>query len=211
MSIFANSSLPNQSAYALTLKWLSDLLVDFEESFDIIFIDCNPSFSIYTQIGITASVKLIIPVMADDSSRRALQNVFSLVYGMNTIGGYQGNSYNTIALKNGLPLPKIHLVLKNRITQYMGSTSGYRAVLQSIDDEIQVIHRQNPLFFTHNWNIEEVRDFQTTGVIAFAEAKTFATLINEPLTHIINGQRTTLNRDYVQQYIDNVDRIVAYL
>ena len=36
----------------------------------------------YTQIALSAVDRLVLPVMADDSSRRAIQNAFSLVYGL---------------------------------------------------------------------------------------------------------------------------------
>lgn len=175
------------------------------------FIDTNPSFSIYTQIAIAATYKLVVPVMTDDSSRRALLNALSLIYGYNTPAAYTSNSFNSVVQKNGLHLPKIHLVIKNRITQYMGPASGYRAVLQSIDGIVQNAKNNNPTFFTPNMVIEEVRDFQSTGVIAFAEAKTFSRLQQEPLKHRINGNVTVLNRDYIQQNIANIDKVVGRL
>ena len=53
-----------------------------ENEYDIVFLDANPSFSMYTQIAIDTSTKVVLPVMADDSSRRAIQNAFSLIYGL---------------------------------------------------------------------------------------------------------------------------------
>lgn len=210
MSSAANGSLPNnQSPYALILKWLSDYFYLLQNSFDVVFIDTNPSFSIYTQVAIASTDKLILPVMADDSSRRALINALSLIYGYNTPSAYSTNSFNSVALANGIVLPKIHMVIKNRITQYMGPASGYRAVLQSIDTIVNNAKSNNPAFFTTNMTIQEVRDFQTTGVIAFAEAKSFTTLIREPLVHTLNGTQTTLNRSYIQQYIDVIGDVVA--
>lgn len=50
--------------------------------YDVVFLDANPSFSMYTQIAIASTTKVILPVMADDSSRRAIQNAFSLIYGL---------------------------------------------------------------------------------------------------------------------------------
>jgi cellulose biosynthesis protein BcsQ len=88
--------------------------------YDTIFIDTNPSFSIYTQIALSSCENIILPVMADDSSRRAVQNVFSLVYGIKL----PSEIYTKFAFAHKLKekervLPKIKLILKNRITQYM--------------------------------------------------------------------------------------------
>ena len=212
MSAIANGSLPNgQSPYAYVLSWLKDLLQLVSNDYDFVFIDSNPSFSLYTQVAIAASEKIIVPVMADDSSRRALLNLLALIYGYNIPAAYAANNFNTVMNHAGLPLPQIHLIVKNRITQYMGPASGYRAVLQSIDRIINQVQSANPGFFTSNNVIEEVRDFQTTGVIAFAEAKTFNKLLTEPLVHSINGNSTTLNRGYIQQNKTDVDNIVARL
>lgn len=212
MSAVANGSLPNgQSPYTYVLCWLKDLLLLVDGDYDIVFIDSNPSFSLYTQIAIAASEKLIVPVMADDSSRRALLNLLALIYGYNIPTAYAANNFNTIMLQSGQPLPKIHLIVKNRITQYMGPASGYRAVLQSIDSIITQVELSNPAFFTSQNVIEEVRDFQSTGVIAFAEAKSFNKLLTEPLVHSINGNQTTLNRGYIQQNKADVDVIVRRL
>lgn len=212
MSAIANGSLPNgQSPYAFVLCWLKDLLLIVSDVYDLVFIDSNPSFSLYTQVAIAASDKMIVPVMADDSSRRALLNLLALIYGYNIPAAYAANNFNTVMTHANLPLPKIHLIVKNRITQYMGPASGYRAVLQSIDRIIAQVQATNPAFFTTQNVIVEVRDFQTTGVIAFAEAKSFNKLIGEPLVHSINGNTTTLNRGYIQQNKADVDTVVGRL
>lgn len=212
MSAIANGSLPNnQSPYAFVLRWLEDYLASIQSDYDVVFIDSNPSFSIYTQVAIAASRKIIIPVMADDSSRRALLNVLSLIYGYNTPAAYAANNFNTVLQAAGIPYPQIHLVVKNRITQYMGSAIGYRAVLQSIDNIISQFLSSYSQHFTSNNVLAEVRDFQTTGVIAFAEAKSFGKLLTEPLAHFINGNNTTLNRSYIQQNKDAIDAIVSRL
>jgi cellulose biosynthesis protein BcsQ len=73
-------------AWKQVLSWVRDLVVriradhQFDETFFII--DCNPSFSIYTQMALVASDRLVLPFTADDSSRRAIENVFALVYGL---------------------------------------------------------------------------------------------------------------------------------
>jgi cellulose biosynthesis protein BcsQ len=64
------------------IDWLNDFLRPIEGEYDAVFLDCNPSFSIYTQIALASVKMLVLPVMADDSSRRAVQNALSLVYGL---------------------------------------------------------------------------------------------------------------------------------
>ena len=48
----------------------------------VVFIDTNPSFSVYTEIALLATQRLIIPVNADDFSREALKSLLHLIYGI---------------------------------------------------------------------------------------------------------------------------------
>ena len=176
-SLTANK-MPGINTYISVVTWLKDLLSNLK-NYDIVFIDTNPSFSIYTQIALAATEKLIIPVMADDSSKRALTNVLCLVYGYNIPSPlYENYSFNKEIQNASLPLPQIHIIVKNRITQYMGTAAAYRGVLSSIDNEINNMKNSYPNYFTSNDVIMEVRDFQTSGVAAFAEAKSFSQLVN---------------------------------
>ena len=78
VSTLANTQIPGSKPWLAIIDWLKDFIEPIENEYDTIFIDCNPSFSIYTQIALSIADRLIIPVMADDPSRRALQNAFSL-------------------------------------------------------------------------------------------------------------------------------------
>lgn len=48
----------------------------------VVFIDCNPSFSIYTQMALVSSDRLVIPMMADYSSLEGLKGITTLLYGI---------------------------------------------------------------------------------------------------------------------------------
>ena len=52
----------------------------------VVFIDTNPSFSVYTEITLLAAQKLIIPVNADDFSRESLKSLLHLIYGIAEAG-----------------------------------------------------------------------------------------------------------------------------
>jgi cellulose biosynthesis protein BcsQ len=142
--------------------------------------DTNPSFSIYTQIALSSSDKLLLPVMADDSSRRAIQNVFSLIYGLRLPSEIYAKYAFAEKLKTAnRPLPKVHLIIKNRLTQYMGPASAYQAVLTFIDNDIEKLLKSYPDIFTFQTlseGIVDIRDFQTTGVVTFARGCPFYVL-----------------------------------
>jgi cellulose biosynthesis protein BcsQ len=111
----------------------ANFLDPIRDEYDMVFVDANPSFSIYTQIALSAVDRVVLPVMADDSSRRAIQNAFSLIYGLKLPSEiYSTYAFATRLQQAGRELPEVHLIAKNRITQYMGSASAYSAVLRSI-------------------------------------------------------------------------------
>ena len=199
ISALSITQIPGINTYVKIVSWLKDLLENSSEVFDDVFIDTNPSFAIYTQIALTATERLIIPVMADDSSRRALRNVVSLIYGLNlpsTI--YNNYAYNSKILEGGLQLPKIHLIIKNRLTQYMGPASAYHSVLTSINKDMQKIMQEHPEIFTFNNIVDglvDIRDFQTTGVVAFAKAIPFSRLNSG--RHDIFGNETQVKESYL--------------
>lgn len=151
--------------------------------------------------------------MADDSSKRALNNVLSLIYGLelpSTI--YNDYAYNNKMTSAGLPLPKIHLIIKNRITQYMGPASAYASVLTSIDTNIATILSEQADIFTFDKiedGIVNIRDFQTTGVVAFAEASPFSLL--SVGRHDIYGNDTQVRQDYLSNCTDAISDIIAKL
>lgn len=212
ISALSITQIPGLDTYVKVVSWLKDLL-NGQQEYNTIFIDTNPSFAIYTQIALTATEKLLIPVMADDSSKRALNNVLSLIYGLelpSTI--YNDYAYNNKMTSAGLPLPKIHLIIKNRITQYMGPASAYASVLTSIDTSIATILSEQADIFTFDKiedGIVNIRDFQTTGVVAFAEASPFSIL--SVGRHDIYGNDTQVRQDYLSNCTDAISGIIAKL
>jgi cellulose biosynthesis protein BcsQ len=213
MATLANTQIPGTNTWLAVVDWLRDFLNSVEGRYNTVFIDANPSFAIYTQIALSTANLLVLPVMADDSSRRALQNVFSLIYGIalpSTI--YTQFSFTTKLVEAHRALPKVHLIAKNRITQYMGSASAYYTVLRSIDSVVSDMMREMPDKFSFavlGDGMVEVRDFQTTGVVAFAKGTPFFKL--EPGYATILGKRILVREDYLTNCIKAVDTLTQKL
>lgn len=213
INTLANQQIPGTNAWVSIIDWINDLIKDLNDEYDVLFIDCNPSFSIYTQIALAAVEKLILPVMADDSSRRAIQNAFSLIYGLKL----PSDIYASYAFANKLTmvsrlLPKVHMIAKNRLTQYMGPASAYAAVLKSIDNDIQQLLLSNPEIFDFE-NVEEgvvnIKDFQTTGVVAFAKGCPFSILPTGSVR--VMNRRVKVNAPYKQSCLEAIDKMVVKL
>lgn len=198
ISTLANNQIPGTNSWIAVIDWLRDFLIRVEDKYDTVFIDANPSFSIYTQIALSTVELLVLPVMADDSSRRAIQNAFSLIYGLKLPSDiYLAYAFATKLREAGRTLPKVHLIVKNRLTQYMGPSSAYASVLRSIDRDVEQLLMTNPEIFdftTAAAGMVNIRDFQTTGVVAFARGCPFYELRSGRLE--VEGQRIQVNEPY---------------
>lgn len=213
VNTLANNQIPGSNPWIEVVDWLSDFLAKVEDDYDTVFLDCNPSFSLYTQIALAACNRIVLPVMADDSSRRAIQNAFSLVYGLKLPSEiYAAYAFATKLKTAGRDLPKVHLVVKNRLTQYMGAASAYAAVLNSIEKDVDKLLKSNPDIFTFSQLTEgfvEIRDFQTTGVVAFAKGLPFSKVQVGKQT--INGHRVQVKAEYLQNANDAMAKLVKRL
>lgn len=213
MNTLANAQIPGTNTWIAILDWLKQFLDKVKDQFDVVFIDANPSFSIYTQIGLATSTRLVLPVMADDSSRRAVQNAFSLVYGFKLPSEiYASYAFATKLKDAGRKLPAVHLIAKNRLTQYMGPASAYKAVLSSIDDDVKELlgtHPKTFSFSTVEQGVVEIRDFQTSGVVSFAKGCPLFCLPSGKLE--IGGRRVNVKPEYLKNCNKAVDALVAHL
>ena len=211
MNTLANADLPGVNAWLGVIDWLRDFTNSVSADYDIVFIDTNPSFSMYTQIALSSADRVVLPVMADDSSRRAIQNAFSLIYGVKLPSEvYSKYTFATKLTAAKRKLPEIHLILKNRLTQYMGSASAYAAVLSGIDSDLTALIKSYPKYFTFSnpkSGIVEIRDFGTTGVVAFSRGCPFAVKQTGKLT--ISGHRVQVKPEYRDQAMEAIDGIVS--
>jgi len=213
VNTLANNQIPGSNPWIAVVDWLSDFLEKVKDEYDTVFMDCNPSFSLYTQIALAACNRIVLPVMADDSSRRAIQNAFSLVYGLKLPSEiYAAYAFATKIKAAGRDLPKVHLIAKNRLTQYMGAASAYAAVLDAIEKDVGKLLKSNPEIFSFD-NVDdgfvEVRDFQTTGVVAFAKGLPFSRV--QVGKQNINGHRVQVKKEYLDNANEAMRGMVALL
>ncbi|MFA4960081.1 MAG: AAA family ATPase [Candidatus Pacearchaeota archaeon] len=209
----ANNSIPGTNTWIGVVDWLNDFLKKIKDDYDVVFMDCNPSFSMYTQIALATTDRIILPVMADDSSRRAIQNALSLVFGLRLPSEIYANyAFATKLKESKRKLPKVHLIVKNRLTQYMVPASAYAAVLNTIESDIRGLLLTNSEIFSFtdvNEGFVEIRDFQTTGVVAFAKGLPFSKVDIGKQT--IGGHRVQVNRNYLTNSKNAIELLVNKL
>lgn len=213
MNTLSNMEMPGTDTWGGVISWIADFIDHIKDPYDAIFIDCNPSFSIYTQIALASAHRLIVPVMADDSSRRAIQNASSLLYGLALPSPiYTPYAFSTKLSKLNRMPPCIHLIVKNRITQYMGENSAFDAIMKVLEKDVEALIKTHPQYFTFgatNKGMIEMRDFQSAGAVAFAKGTPFSRL--RPGKHSLNGYRVQVQEDACAQALASLDVLVDLL
>lgn len=187
-----------------------------------VFIDTNPSFSIYTELAISAGDKLIVPVNADDSSRVAANALFILLHGQQPPHPIYGAwTYAVRAANFGMVVPKIHVIVGNRLTQYEGAASAFAALSDATADTLFQQYRAAPHFFTSRHvvanNLQEFRDLYSVALRDFNTAGVVAAHLGCPLSRLtggyydIHGHRIQINGTRVAECQVAVDHLISML
>lgn len=206
-------------AWRIVHTWISDLIADIQHSWNdqatTIFIDCNPSFSIYTELALSASDRLIVPFSADGSSKRAVRAVLSLVFGVQRYPGQSQSEYVINTLRYRMSVPQLYMYVGNRLTQAAGgSAAAFKSVVNEIGEEIHTVWQANPNLFCIHPNGSavpsskrafkqmfqyEVNDANTASVVSGA--------LGIPISSLTSGMRTVLGKQ-VQVNQTQLDRQV---
>src|SRR5262249_14421184 len=131
-------------------NWLADLITACISKIGAevnVFVDCNPSFSAYTELAMAASERLIIPCSSDGSSARAIDNVGALLYGIGE-STYGDVNFKARAAKFAIALPLVHSVLLNRSTLYSKKASkAFGAMFEEIKSRTRSLKKSDPSRF----------------------------------------------------------------
>lgn len=207
-------------AWPKVMKWLSDLIRAFAETStasDVVaFVDCNPSFSIYTQIALCACENVLVPFTADDSSRRGIENVFALLYGISAseLQGYARLSFSKRAGEELLSLPKLHTFVSNRVTMYKGKpSSAFQAKSAPIKALVERSLSQGKKYFVAQRSVDELfaemPDYHSVAVVASSEGCPLSRL--QSGHHTIDGDTVQVNQLAIGKYTKAVAKLVKRL
>lgn len=148
-----------------------------------VFVDCNPSFSIYTQMALVSSDYLVIPMMADFSSLEGIKGILMLLYGKYPSAAAQTYAANSITFHRqiqnfGLPLPKIYELVFNNYTTNSGVATAYNSIRSDLIDYAWEQYTNDPSIFVSTGNnltnaqdwedtyVSNVKDFHTAGKVS---------------------------------------------
>jgi cellulose biosynthesis protein BcsQ len=210
-------SIPTD-AWKQVINWIKDLTLKLKEmSGDrgtMFVIDCNPSFAIYTQLALAAANFVVVPFTADDSSRRAVENVVALLYGIGDAhtAAYARISFAKRAKEEGVEIPKLHTFVSNRQTLYEGKPSkAFEAVSSVIKDTVDKIYAKHRTIFASprqkpSLGFLEVPDYHGASIVAAMTGTPLHALKAGPRE--MGGERIQINAGPLKKYRDALERVV---
>jgi hypothetical protein len=223
----SNAANPGPSdAWRVVHSWISDLISDVKQAWNVedltVFIDCNPSFTIYTELAMTSADRLIIPFSADGSSKRAVRAVLALVYGVVRIPGAQRSEFYLKSDQFRMTVPDIYCYVGNRLTQMNSSSaSAFRSVVNAIGDEIWAVWRSKPNVFRihptgsgapsirkdfRNMFQFEINDANTASVVSSALGIPMSVLT--PGNKTVGGKVSYVNESQLAKQQPNIQAFV---
>jgi hypothetical protein len=223
----SNATNPGPTdAWRIVHSWISDLIADIRQSWNVtnstVFIDCNPSFSIYTELAMSASDRLIIPFSADGSSKRAVRAVLALLYGITRVSGQERSEFFLNSQQFRMSTPKIYAYVGNCLTQMnLGAASAFKTVVNEIGKEIWAVWQANPnLFAIHPTGQLPPRtppDFRKMFQVEINDANTASVVsggLGIPISRLsagryaLAGRYSQVNQSQLAKQKPNIQRFV---
>jgi hypothetical protein len=169
-------------------------------------IDCNPSFAIYTQLALVAAEYIVVPFTADDSSRRAIENVVALLYGIadEHTARYARIIFAKRASEEGVQPPKLHTFVSNRVTFYEGRPSkAFEVSSQRIKKTVTEIYKARRSIFANPGNdptksFIEIPDYHSASVVSSTTGTPLHRLRAGPI--MLDQERIQINSGPLENY-----------
>jgi chromosome partitioning protein len=223
----AGANIGPEDSWRIVHLWIKDLIQDISHSWNYqtmtVFIDCNPSFSIYTELALTAAERLLIPFSADGSSKRAVKAVLSLVYGVRRNTGDQQSEFFLNFQRWKIAFPKIYMYIGNRLTQMNeSSASAFKTVVDEIGNEIWAVWQSTPDWFclhSSEQTPKNKRGFERMFCFEVSDANTASVVsgaLGIPITKLTAGQKSisgrkkpsTVNQTQLDKQVPNIKELV---
>lgn len=213
--------------WRLVHGWISDLIADVRQSWNVadcaVFLDCNPSFTIYTELAMSAADRLLIPFSADGSSKRAVRAVLALVYGVNRVPGMALSEFYIKTDQFRMTRPKIYAYVGNRLTQMnLDSAAAFKTVVLEISKEILEVFKKNPnLFYIHPTgqpiprNVPDFRKMFQSEINDANSASVVSGGLGIPISVLttgyknLAGKRIQVNQSQIDKQGPNLRKFVA--
>jgi cellulose biosynthesis protein BcsQ len=215
---------PERDAWKKSRLLLKDLVDSFEmkeaanNRKKIFFIDCNPSFSNYTEMAILASSRVIVPCTADAASVRGIYNLFKLMYGISVEKKQKVEeddlflNFNRNSETHALLLPYVHLFILNRSrTNLKKAAKAFKSHVDKIHELASSVKKRHPNVFTSlkGEMVLNVKDGNTLASIINHEGQALSRL--PPTTYTIYGQTTQANETQIIPLLEDLKAVIERL
>jgi len=206
----SSQSLPVES-WKNVHKWVADLIDECVKKLGpetMVFIDCNPSFSAYTELSMVAADSLIVPCSSDGSSARAIDNVGSLLYGVMRGADYGAANFPVRAKHFKIKLPEIHSVVLNRSTQYSKKASkAFGAMFDEIKRRVSALRESSPDSFVKDGpHFEDVPDSHSVAIVCSHQGKPLYAL--KQGRYEVHDTEPQVNAEPLERYRDAVGAFI---
>lgn len=212
---------PEKNAWQKTMGMFQDLTESFvrehKDKNVYFFVDLNPSFANYTQMGILGADRLIVPCTADSASMRGITNILRLIYGVRFGDAFTEESifdeFHSKVRDMGLKLPKIHnFILNKSRTTNKDATAGYRAHVGAIEDIVARITQEQEGLLSDTCmsnRILNLKDGNNLALVLNHKGLPPSSLRHQH--YEIYGQDSQVNASQIQPFMDNVRDLIAIL
>lgn len=199
---------------------------DTEKQYDnmTVFIDCNPSFSIYTQMALVSSDKLIIPMMADFSSVEGIKGIMMLLYDeypSAALKTYAENitTFSKQVTRFQLKLPVIDRFIFNNFTTNLGIATAYQSVKNDLVKFCFNQYKSFPQYFCKTDDINDmnkwisryvfdVKDFHTAGKVSSSLGIPISELKKQYKYVMPDGNEVKLPLSNYEKAVDDMENVV---
>lgn len=214
-------AVPSDS-WKQVLLWIRDLTSALRAKSGnrpcVFIIDCNPSFAVFTQLAVVAADHIVVPFTADDSSRRAVENIVTLLYGFTEaadVAPYTKISFAKKAKEEGVPVPVLHTFVSNRVTKYEGKPSkAFAAMIKAMKATIDAIYDKHREVFSDTKTKPSkgflfVPDYHSASIVSASTGTPLHKLTAGPKE--FGGERVQINQAPLTDYKDKLEKMVARL
>ncbi len=208
--------------YMTAIKRLCELEFDSKNYDDlVVFIDCNPSFAIYTQMALVSSDYLIVPMMADYSSLEGIKGILTLLFGQYQSAAEKTYADNIITFTKkmrefNLDFPQFYEFVFNNFTSNVGVAKAFESVKNELVDFCHKQYINFPDYFvpptnkvstTKSWEkcyLANVKDFHTAGKVSASLGIPMHKLPNKSKYSMPDGELIQLPKANYQESLDHI-------
>lgn len=190
-----------------------------------VFIDCNPSFSIYTQMALVSTDYIVVPMMADFSSLEGIRGILTLLHGKYPSAQFQKFAENIITFNSqmkrfNLQPPTFYEFVFNNFTTHKGAAAAFESVKnelitfcynQSVAHPSLFTSFSQPIKSQDDWAdayVSETKDFHTAGKVSASLGIPLHRLPNHASYTMPDGEVVSVPRGNYQDSLTHVENLV---